>query len=180
MWLIVGLGNPGNQYTYHRHNVGFLFLDFLTHAYGFTSFHVKGKKALAEGTINKTKVLALKPMAFMNLSGPPTAEVLNFYKIPPCQLVVIHDDLALEPGKIRLKKGGGTGGHNGIKSLDQFIGPDYWRLKIGIGHPGHRDLVVPYVLSNFSSPQQEHLDSLFKKISDAFPLILQKEPILKI
>ncbi len=175
MWVVIGLGNPGSAYAAHRHNVGFQVLDHLTRAYGFPPFQEKGKRALTEGVIGGGRVMALKPLAFMNLSGPPASDVVHFYKVPLTQVLVIHDDLDVPFGKIKFKTGGGAGGHNGLKSLDSCLGPGYQRLRIGIGHPGDRDLVTPYVLGNFMNAEKEALGGLMTKISEHISLIFQND-----
>lgn len=171
--LIVGLGNPGSQYALNRHNIGFMQLDVLAEDYGFSPEIRKGKALVREGRLGTKKVLLVKPMTYMNLSGQAVSPLVSFYKIPLDQVYVIHDDLDLAPFKVRVKKGGGTGGHNGLKSLDSTLGKDYWRIRLGIGHPGDRDKVSGYVLSNFPKDQQDSLVDTLGAVSDHF------EPLLK-
>lgn len=174
MYLIVGLGNPGTQYRFNRHNIGFLAVDSLHGTYGATAFQKnKWNGQMAEGQIAGNKVIFLKPQTYMNLSGPAVSGVANFYKIPLSKIIVIHDDLDLAPGDVRIKNGGGHGGHNGLKSLDAHMGKDYWRLRIGIGHPGIKDMVSGYVLSNFSPQELSVFDELLANIRDQFDLLLQ-------
>lgn len=174
-WLFVGLGNPGPTYRNHRHNVGFQVLDVLAAHFSFPDFKRKDTYAFTTGTIAAASVLCLKPLTYMNRSGLSVGQVARFYKIPLEQILVIHDDLDLAPGKIRLKLGGGTGGHRGLQSLDQSVGKNYWRLRIGIGHPGHRDEVNAYVLQDFSSREQAWLALLKDFIAEEISAILQQE-----
>lgn len=154
MFVLVGLGNPGEKYAFNRHNIGFMAVDSIAAAYNFPPFKIKFSAQISEGSIGDHKVILCKPLTYMNLSGQPVGDLLRFYKIPSAHVYVVHDDLDLEPGKIKVKLGGGSGGHNGLGSLDQHIGKDYWRVRLGIGHPGRSsvrtDLVTHYVLSNFS------------------------------
>jgi PTH1 family peptidyl-tRNA hydrolase len=178
MWVIVGLGNPGALYASHRHNVGFQILDALVQAYPLTPFQLKGNALLSEGQIGAEKVLLLKPQSFMNLSGPPVARVVNFLKVPLDHVIVIHDELNLVPGKIRFKTGGSSGGHNGLKSLESVLGQGFSRLRIGIGHPGDREQVNPYVLSGFRAAEKEWLVPLTEKIVTLFPALLAGDDAL--
>ena len=147
MLLCVGLGNPGQQYLMTRHNIGFMAIDAIGCSYDFPSFKKKFQGEYSEHKINDTAVGLLKPQTFMNLSGASVQSAMAFYKLKSEQVIVIHDDLDLVPGQIKVKLGGGAGGHNGLKSIDQSIGNNYWRLRLGIGHPGDRHLVTPHVLS---------------------------------
>ncbi|KGF68018.1 peptidyl-tRNA hydrolase [Hoeflea sp. BAL378] len=166
MLLIAGLGNPGPQYARNRHNVGFMAADAIARRHSFSGFSKKFRGEIAEGTIAGEKVLLLKPMTFMNLSGDSVGEALRFYKLSPSDLIVIHDELDIAPGKLKLKTGGGNGGHNGLKSIDAHVGKDYRRLRIGIGHPGHKDRVSPYVLGDFAKADMEWLEPLIDAIAD--------------
>jgi peptidyl-tRNA hydrolase, PTH1 family len=178
MYLIVGLGNPGTEYRFHRHNVGFLMLDILHQAYGIGDFQKnKWHGLMAEGSINGHKVLFLKPQTYMNLSGPAVSGPANFYKISPDKIIVIHDELDIPPGDIRVKKGGGNGGHNGLKSIDAHLGKDYWRLRIGIGHPGVKDMVSGYVLNNLPQKELPLFDELFFQIRENIHLLLGSSTI---
>lgn len=178
MYLIVGLGNPGAEYRFHRHNIGFLMLDILHQAYGNTDFQKnKWQGLMAEGKIAGNKVLFIKPQTYMNLSGPAVSGPANFYKIPLDRIIVIHDDLDLHPANIRIKKGGGHGGHNGLKSIDAHLGKDYWRLRIGIGHPGIKNMVSGYVLNNIPQKELQLYDEVFFQIRENFSLLLQNEII---
>jgi PTH1 family peptidyl-tRNA hydrolase len=172
MKLVVGLGNPGPQYVLNRHNAGFLLVDTLADRYAFKDPKRHGQGFVAEGMIAQSRVLLLKPLTYMNLSGHAVAEVIRFFKISLDDVLVIHDDLDLPFGTVRVKKGGGHGGHNGLKSLDACIGKEYWRLRLGIGHPGHKDAVTGHVLGNFSKAEQDELVIWLREITDAFPYLL--------
>ncbi len=172
MYLLVGLGNPGNEYAKNRHNVGFMCMDEIRTSYGLPSEKSKFSGFLTEGPLDHQKVLLFKPLAYMNRSGRPVAEAARFYKIPPEHIIVFHDDLDLLPGKIRLKQGGGHGGHNGLKDLDAHLGKDYWRLRIGIGRPNHQGDVSSYVLSDFSKQDHTWLDPLLGILADEVHLLL--------
>jgi len=153
MRLVVGLGNPGARYARNRHNIGFMVVDAIARRHGFASFRSRFKGELSEGSIDGQRRLLLKPQPFMNASGESVAEAARFFKISPSEIVVIHDEIDLRPGKLRVKCGGGTAGHNGLRSIDALLGPDFWRVRIGVGHPGIKELVHPYVLQNFSSEE---------------------------
>jgi PTH1 family peptidyl-tRNA hydrolase len=172
MYLLVGLGNPGSEYAKNRHNVGFMCMDEIRTSYDLPSEKSKFSGFLTEGPIDHQKVLLFKPLAYMNRSGRPVAEAARFYKIPPEHIIVFHDDLDLLPGKIRLKQGGGHGGHNGLKDLDAHLGKDYWRLRIGIGRPNHQGEVSSYVLSDFSKQDHTWLDPLLGVLADEVHLLL--------
>lgn len=172
-FLVVGLGNPGPEYTDTRHNVGFWVANALQEEYDFSSFQKKFQGMYAEKTVGQTKFYILKPLTYMNLSGAAVGEIMRYYKIPLDHVIVVHDDLDLPVGSIRLKRGGGEGGHNGLKSITQHIGKDYWRLKIGIGHPGDKARVSSYVLSPFSKTDKEEAVEAVEKVIQAFPLWLE-------
>lgn len=164
MLLLVGLGNPGNEHRHQRHNVGFMAADAIARHHNFQPARKRFHGEVAEGVIEGHRALVLKPQTFMNLSGRAVGEVVQFYKIPHHGIVVMYDELDLAAGKIRMKIGGGAAGHNGIRSVDAAIGPDYRRLRIGIGHPG-RDRVLGYVLQNFSADEHVWLDPLLDAIA---------------
>lgn len=164
MKLIVGLGNPGPEYAHTRHNIGFMAADAIAHANGFSPWTKKFKGAYSEGKIGGEKVLLLKPFTYMNLSGDSAVAATQFFKIPVDDVIVLHDELDILPGKLRVKKGGGAGGHNGLKSLDAHIGADYWRVRIGIGHPGNKDLVSPYVLSGMPREEEAVQEKMIEAI----------------
>ena len=152
MFLVVGLGNPGEEYVATRHNVGFMAADEIHRRYNFSSYRSKFDGLIAEGQIEGRKVYILKPQTYMNLSGNSVVKVANFYKILPQNIIVIHDDMDLPIEKIKSKLGGGAGGHNGLKSIDSCISPNYNRIRLGVGHPKMRDgeNIIHHVLSNFS------------------------------
>ncbi len=174
--LIVGLGNPGPDYAFTRHNIGFLALDMIVERYGLPAWKKK-VKGLVTGPTDKTPALFLKPLTFMNLSGESVAEAMRFYKLNPSDVVVFHDDLALQPGKVKVKQGGGSGGHNGLKSIDAHIGPDYWRVRLGIGHPGARDIVSDYVLNPFIKSDQTWLEPLLEALAEDFDYVLNGKAV---
>lgn len=174
MFLVVGLGNPSKEYENNRHNVGFMAADALFRRYSFTDFKEKAQGLLADGTIADEKVLLLKPQTYMNLSGNSVGEVTRFYKIPTENILVLHDDLDLKPGTVRVKQGGGTGGHNGLKSIDAHVGNTYSRVRIGIGHPGDKAMVADYVLSDFTNAEKQQLNTLFDILADNLPLFIEK------
>jgi PTH1 family peptidyl-tRNA hydrolase len=163
--LWVGLGNPGPQYAMHRHNVGFMALDTLAEVHGFGPDQKKFQGWLREGRIGGAKVLLLKPATFMNESGRAVSEALRFYKLGTEALTVFHDELDLAPFKLKVKQGGGTAGHNGLRSIDQHLGPDFRRVRIGIGHPGHKDRVTGYVLGNYAKAELEPLADILGAIA---------------
>ena len=173
MRLIVGLGNPGAKYAGNRHNIGFMAVDRIAADHGFSLWRSKFHGQLAEGTLGDTRVALLKPETFMNLSGQSVSEALRFYKIAPADVIVLHDELDLAPGRLRVKTGGGHAGHNGLRSLHQHIGEAYVRLRLGIGHPGHKEQVAAYVLSNFAKQDQSWLDELLSAISSAAALLAE-------
>ncbi len=166
MKLIVGLGNPGAKYSGNRHNIGYMAVDRIAADHGFAPWRAKFQGQLAEGRLGGDKALLLKPETFMNLSGQSVAAALQFYKLTPTDLIVIHDELDLVPGKARMKQGGGHAGHNGLRSIHGHIGDAYARVRLGIGHPGHKDRVADYVLHDFAKADQDWLDDLLRGISD--------------
>lgn len=176
MKLFVGLGNPGAKYTNNRHNIGFLAMDRVASDHGFAPWRGKFQGKLCEGTLAGEKTILLKPETFMNLSGNSVAAAAKFYKIPPADITVFHDELDLAPGKCRVKMGGGHAGHNGLRSIHANMGPDYQRVRLGIGHPGHKDRVAAYVLHDFAKSDADWLDDLIRGISDGVPALAQGEP----
>ena len=165
MFLIVGLGNPGAKYASNRHNIGFMAADEIHRRHGFSPSRAKFQGEIADGSIEGVKSLLLKPNTFMNESGRAVREAIQFYKIPLENIVVIYDELDLAPGKVKLKNGGGSGGHNGIKSLDAHIGKDYRRVRLGIGHPGDKAKVSNYVLGDFAKADQAWLEPLLDAVA---------------
>ena len=155
--LWVGLGNPGPQYAMHRHNVGFMALDTIAEVHGFGPEQKKFQGWLREGRIGPEKILLLKPATFMNESGRAVSEALRFYKLGTEALTVFHDELDLAPFKVKVRTGGGLAGHNGLRSIDQHLGPDFRRVRLGIGHPGHKDRVTGHVLGNYGKAEMDDL-----------------------
>ncbi len=173
MWLIAGLGNPGSEYAATRHNIGFMAVDRLADGGSFSSrFHGE----VASLTLGGEKLVLLKPHTYMNHSGRSVQAAMAFYKLPPAQLVVLHDELDLPLGKIRIKLGGGANGHNGIRDIDAAIGPDYWRIRLGIGHPGDKDRVHNHVLSRFTAAERAQADKVIAALADRFALFWQQTP----
>lgn len=166
MLIFAGLGNPGAKYARNRHNIGFMAVDRIAADHGFGPWKAKFKGEIAEGRLGGEKILLLKPQTFMNLSGQSVGEAMRFYKLGPGDITVFHDELDLAPGKARVKTGGGHAGHNGLRSLHQHIGDAYRRVRLGIGHPGRKDLVTRYVLQDFAKADQHWLDDLLHGLSD--------------
>ena len=164
MQLWVGLGNPGPQYAMHRHNVGFMALDVIAEMHGFGAVQKKFSGWVQEGRIGSDKIVLLKPATFMNESGRAVGEAMRFYKLDTDALTVFHDELDLAPFKVKVKQGGGTAGHNGLRSIDNHLGPDFRRVRIGIGHPGHKDRVTGYVLGNYAKAEQDDLVAMLGAI----------------
>jgi PTH1 family peptidyl-tRNA hydrolase len=167
MLLFAGLGNPGSKYENNRHNVGFMAADAIARRHGFSPWSKKFQGLIAEGSIAGEKILLIKPQTFMNLSGQSVGEAMRFYKLQPADVTVFYDELDLVAGKVRVKVGGGAGGHNGIRSLDQHIGQNYRRVRIGIGHPGVRELVHGHVLGDFAKADRDWLEPLLEAVADS-------------
>lgn len=166
MKLIVGLGNPGAKYARNRHNIGFMALDRIASDHGFAPWRSKFQGQLSEGRLGREKVMLLKPETFMNNSGQSVGEAVRFYKLDTQDVIVIHDEIDLAPGKARTKTGGGHAGHNGLRSIHAHIGDTYDRVRLGVGHPGRKELVPGYVLRDFPKADDEWLDDLLRGISD--------------
>jgi PTH1 family peptidyl-tRNA hydrolase len=176
MRLFVGLGNPGPQYARNRHNVGFMAVEAIARRWRAPAWRRKFHGNVSEVELGGERVLLLEPLTFMNESGRSVAEAARFYRLPPDRVVVFHDELDLAPGKVRVKSGGGTAGHNGLRSIAACLGtPAFVRVRIGIGHPGHKDRVVPWVLSDFAKSDAEWLDPLLDAIADAAPLLARSD-----
>ncbi|KAB2669154.1 aminoacyl-tRNA hydrolase [Brucella intermedia] len=180
MLLIAGLGNPGPKYAHNRHNIGFMAADEIFRRHRFSNWQKKFQAEIADGMIDGEKVLLIKPQTFMNLSGQSVGEAMRFYKLTPADLVVIYDELDLNPGKLRIKTGGGSGGHNGIKSIDSHMqsfpgGQNYRRMRLGIGHPGAKELVHNYVLGDFAKADNEWLDTLLGAVADNVAMLARGE-----
>jgi PTH1 family peptidyl-tRNA hydrolase len=172
MRLIVGLGNPGPRYADNRHNIGFLAVDEIVRRYSFGPVKAKFHGGMAEGNIGSEKAICLCPTTFMNDSGRAVQAAMQFYKLAPSDIIVLHDEIDLPLGKVRVKKGGGTGGHNGIRSLDAHIGPDYWRVRMGVGHPGVKGLVKNFVLMDFGKEERKLVDEINAACAEHLPLLL--------
>ncbi|MDX8350959.1 aminoacyl-tRNA hydrolase [Cognatiyoonia sp. IB215182] len=166
MKLIIGLGNPGVKYAQNRHNIGFMAVDRIASDHGFGPWRSKFQGQISDGRFGPEKVALLKPETFMNLSGQSVGEAMRYLKLAPEDVIVFHDEIDLAPGKVRLKTGGGHAGHNGLRSIHGHIGPDYDRVRLGVGHPGHKDAVPGYVLRDFPKADAEWLDDLMRGISD--------------
>jgi len=175
MLLLVGLGNPGNKYQNNRHNVGFMAVDEIIRRFSFSGPKNNFQAEVYEGRIGSEKALILKPQTFMNLSGQAVGEAARYFKIDVSDIIVLYDELDLPAGKIKFKTGGGTAGHNGLKSMNQHLGDAYHRVRIGIGHPGDRSKVSNHVLGDFAKADQQWLDPLLDAIANAAPELAQKD-----
>jgi peptidyl-tRNA hydrolase, PTH1 family len=171
MLLFVGLGNPGSQYVRNRHNIGFMAVDAIARRHGFSPWKRRFQGVTAEGNLGGERVLSLLPGTFMNDSGRAVQEAAAFYKIPLGDIVVLQDEVELPPGKLRMKTGGGNAGHNGLRSISNHLGNDYRRVRLGIGHPGVKELVHGHVLSDFSKADIEWVDALCAAIADNAELV---------
>jgi peptidyl-tRNA hydrolase, PTH1 family len=177
MRLVVGLGNPGSRYARNRHNIGFVAINAIARRHRFPAFRNRFRGELAEAPIAGERCLLLKPQTFMNASGESVAEAARFFKIAAEDIIVIHDEIDLRPGKLRVKRGGGNAGHNGLRSIDPLIGSDYWRVRIGVGHPGVKELVQPYVLQNFTADEvADWVEPLIDAVAETIPLLLAGAP----
>jgi PTH1 family peptidyl-tRNA hydrolase len=169
MLLLVGLGNPGDQYFDNRHNVGFMAVDEIVRRHRFPPWRAKFQSQVSEGLLGIGKVMVMKPQTFMNRSGQAVSQAAHFYKLSAEDIVVFHDELDLPPGKLRMKQGGGHAGHNGLRDIERHMGPNFKRVRIGIGHPGDKSRVTNYVLSDFANSEDSWLDPLLDAIADAAP-----------
>lgn len=177
MLLWVGLGNPGTEHARQRHNIGFMAIEAIARRHGFSPWRKRFKGEIAEGSIAGVKVLALKPQTYMNASGEAVQPAAAFHKIPPGDIWAFHDELDLAPGKVRVKRGGGTAGHNGLRDMQRVLGtPDFWRVRLGIGHPGMKEKVTGHVLGNFAKADQPWVEALLDAVADAAPLLAQGKP----
>ncbi len=175
MLIIVGLGNPGAQYAGNRHNIGFMAVDAIQRRPGFAPWAKKFKALISEGELAGEKVLLMKPQTFMNLSGEAVGEAMRFYKLGPENIVAIYDELDLGAARAKIKTGGGHGGHNGVKSLDAHCGREYRRLRLGIGHPGAKELVHNHVLGDFAKVDQTWIDPLLDALADNADMLVRGE-----
>ncbi|MFG1360412.1 aminoacyl-tRNA hydrolase [Xanthobacter pseudotagetidis] len=171
MFLLAGLGNPGPKYAGNRHNVGFMALDAICRRHRLAPLRRRFQSLAAEGEIAGEKVIALFPETYMNESGRAVSEAMRFYKIPLDRVFVFHDELDLPPAKVRLKKGGGNAGHNGLRSITAQCGNDYWRVRLGIGHPGDKQMVMPYVLGDFAKSEKGWVDAVCDACADFADLL---------
>ena len=171
MLVFAGLGNPGPAYAMHRHNVGFMAVDAIARVHGFGPWKARFQGVTAEGRLGDAKVVLLKPMTFMNESGRSVGEALRFFKLDTHALTVFHDELDLDPFRVKVKVGGGAAGQNGIRSIIAHVGADFRRVRIGIGHPGHKDRVTPHVLGNYAKAEEPMLANMLADIADLAPLL---------
>jgi PTH1 family peptidyl-tRNA hydrolase len=177
MLILVGLGNPGPKYLGNRHNIGFMAIDAIAARWRFgaerSRFHSLTSEGVIETPAGPMRALLMKPQTFMNESGVAVGDAVNFLKLKPADVVVFHDELDLADGRFRMKAGGGAAGHNGLRSIASRIGPDFRRARMGVGHPGHKDLVLGHVLSDFAKSEQAWVDDLCKACAEALPLLAQ-------
>ncbi|MEQ9115849.1 MAG: aminoacyl-tRNA hydrolase [Rickettsiales bacterium] len=172
MHLVVGLGNPGQKYQFNRHNAGFLLVNEIARQYQFGNSQSKFDGEFFKGDLNSKKVILVKPQTFMNLSGKAVSKFQQFYKIDPDKTLVAYDDLDVPFGKVKVSIGGGTAGHNGLKSINSIVSNNYVKLKIGIGRPEHQSQVESYVLSDFSDEEKKHLDKVFDVVTKNISILL--------
>ena len=175
MKLFVGLGNPGAKYAMNRHNIGFMALDRIAQDHGFSPWKAKFQGRFSEGRFGSDKVILLKPETFMNLSGQSVGEAMRFYKFDSTDVIVFHDEIDLAPAKTKFKSGGGHAGHNGLRSIHQHISPQYDRVRMGVGHPGHKDAVPGYVLRDFPKADHDWLDDVIRGVSDGAPYLTRDD-----
>ena len=175
MLLFVGLGNPSPNNKNNRHNIGFEIIDAINQNFKLSKQKPKFKGLLTTGTINEQKVFAIKPLTFMNNSGICIKELIDYFKIDASDVFVFHDDLDIDLGKVRVKFGGSSAGHNGIDSIDKCIGKDYSRIRIGIGHPKNKDLVTDHVLDDFTEDEKENIKDVSKNIIDSISILIEKK-----
>lgn len=177
MLLWVGLGNPEPGMARNRHNIGFMAVDTIAIRHGFSPWRQRFKGLVCEGSIAGEKVIALKPQTYMNSSGESVQAAAAFYKLPVDVITAFHDELDLVPGKVRVKRGGGAAGHNGLRSMDRMLGsPEYWRVRLGIGHPGDKQRVLGHVLGDFSQGDRDWLLPMLDAVADAASLLVQGKP----
>ncbi|MEM9967614.1 MAG: aminoacyl-tRNA hydrolase [Pseudomonadota bacterium] len=175
MKLLVGLGNPGAKYARNRHNIGFMALDRIASDHDFAPWRAKHQGTVSEGRLNGGRAILLKPETFMNNSGQSVQAAIRFYKLEPADLIVLHDEIDLEPGKVKYKTGGGHAGHNGLRSVHAHIGSGYARIRLGVGHPGHKDAVPGYVLRDFPKAEEPWLDEVLGGVSEGIPHLINDD-----
>lgn len=175
MLILAGLGNPGAKYEKNRHNIGFMAVDEIARRWRFGAERAKFQSVIAEGQVEGTKILLMKPQTFMNNSGHAVGEAARFYKVTPDRVIVFHDEIDLAPGRFRMKTGGGAAGQNGVRSLISQLGPDFRRARMGVGHPGRPELVHAHVLSDFHKAEQPWLEALLAACADALPFAVRGE-----
>jgi peptidyl-tRNA hydrolase, PTH1 family len=175
MILIAGLGNPGSRYAANRHNIGFMAAEAIARRHGLGPWRRRFQGETADGLIGEERAVVLRPLTFMNESGRAVGEAMRFYNLEPADVVVLHDELDLPPGKLRVKTGGGHAGHNGLRSIQAHIGPEFHRVRLGIGHPGNKDLVHFYVLHDFAKSDREWLEPLLDGIAEAAPSLARRD-----
>ncbi len=176
MLLFVGLGNPSEGHSQNRHNFGYMAVDEIARRYSFSAPKARFQGLLAEGRIDSARVMILKPITFMNDSGQSVGEAARYFKIDPASVFVFHDELDLAAGKVRVKIGGGHAGHNGLRSLDSHLGKEYWRIRLGIGHPGDKNVVHNHVLRDFSKTEKSWVESVIDAVADAAPYLTKDDP----
>ena len=174
MLLVVGLGNPGARYAKNRHNIGFMALDEITRRHYFSSYRSRFQGELVDGTISGERVLGLKPSTFMNESGRSVHAAMDFYNLLPKDLIVIHDEIDLVEGKVRTKRGGGHAGHNGLKSIEAHVGPDFSRIRLGVGHPGDKAKVAHYVLRDFAKSERIWVNKVTSAVGEYFHMLVEE------
>ena len=179
MFALVGLGNPEEKYSHNRHNVGFMVIDKIVEMYNLGPYKDKFQSKIITEKINKIPIVIFKPQTFMNLSGTSVQHVVNFYKLNTENIIVFHDDLDLKLGVIKTKIGGSDGGHNGLKNIDSYIGNNYRRIRIGIGHPGDKNIVNKYVLENFNKEENIIISNLINTISKNIEFVIKNKEISK-
>ena len=175
MLLLVGLGNPGQEYAGNRHNIGAMAVDEIIRCYGFSAPRTRSRPqgVFSEGLIDGTKITVLKPLTYMNDSGKAVRDAMRYWRLEPNDIFVLHDELDLAPAKVRAKLGGGHAGHNGLRSIDSHIGKDFWRVRLGVGHPGDKGRVTGHVLRDFSKADKQWLSPVLDAVADAIPLLLK-------
>jgi peptidyl-tRNA hydrolase, PTH1 family len=177
MLLWVGLGNPEPGQARNRHNIGFMAVDVIAQRHGFGPWRNRFKGLAAEGSVGGQKVIALKPLTYMNDSGRSVQAAASFYKLPVEAITAFHDELDLAPGKVRVKRGGGAAGHNGLRSMDRILGsPEYWRVRLGIGHPGSKERVLGHVLGDFGKDDRAWVVAMLDAVAEAAPLLVEGRP----